>query len=251
VVGVLIIWRQYTALTTATWYAVPIGEGLKLSLSGVWYGYVSLPLFQFLMMRWYFRIFIWTRFLWQVSRLELSLVPTHPDRAGGLGFLTNTVYAFAPLSLAHGGLLAAFIANRIFYLGAALPQFKIEIAVLVVFLLCMVLGPLLLFAPQLAETKRRGNREYGTLAEHYVREFDAKWLRGGAPADEPLVGSGDIQSLADLSNSFEVIRTMKIAPITREAIVQLVAATLVPIVPLMLTMMPLEELLKRLIAIVF
>ena len=250
VVGVLIIWRQYTALATATWYAVPAAGGLKLSLSGMWYVYVSVPILQFLLMRWYFRIFIWMRFLWQVSRIELSLVPTHPDRVGGLGFLSNTVYAFTLLAVAHGGLLAGNIANRVFYLGAALPQFKIEIAIVVVFLLFMVLGPLLVFAPQLAEAKRKGNREYGTLAERYVREFDAKWLRGGAPADEPLVGSGDIQSLADLSNSFEVVRTMRIAPITKEAILRLVAATLVPVVPLALTMMPLEELLKKLIGIV-
>jgi hypothetical protein len=251
VVGVLIIWRQYTALATATWYAVPTGEGLKLSLSGMWYVYVSVPILQFLLMRWYFRIFIWARFLWQVSRLGLSLVPTHPDHVGGLGFLSGTAYAFTPLAVAHGGLVAGVIANRIFYLGASLPQFKIEIAVLVVFLLCIVFGPFLVFTPQLAEAKRKGNREYGTLAERYVREFDAKWLRGGAPAGEPLVGSGDIQSLADLSNSFEVVRTMGIAPITKQAIVQLVAATLVPIVPLALTMMPLEELLKKLIGIVF
>jgi hypothetical protein len=209
------------------------------------------PLFQFLMMRWYFRIFIWTRFLWQVSRLDLSLVPTHPDRVGGLGFLSNTVYAFTPLAVAHGGLTAGFIANRIFFLGASLPQFKIEIAVLVVFLLGLVLGPLLLFTSQLAEAKRTGNREYGTLAERYVREFDVKWLRGGAPAGEPLVGSGDIQSLADLNNSFEVVRTMGIAPITKEAVVRLVAATLVPVAPLALTMMPLEELLKKLFGILF
>jgi hypothetical protein len=251
VVGVLIIWRQYTALATATWYAVPTGEGLKLSLSGMWYVYVSVPILQFLLMRWYFRIFIWARFLWQVSRLDLSLVPTHPDRVGGLGFLSNTAYAFTPLAVAHGGLLAGVIANRIFYLGASLPQFKIEIAVLVVFVLCIVFGPFLVFTPGLAEAKRTGNREYGTLAERYVREFDAKWLRGGAPADEPLVGSGDIQSLADLSNSFEVVRTMRIAPVTKDAILRLVVAALAPVAPLALTMMPLEELLKKLIGIVF
>jgi hypothetical protein len=250
-VGILIVWRHYTALTAATWYAAPTVEGLKLSLSGVWYGYVSLPIYQFLLMRWYFRMFIWMRFLWQVSRIDLSLVPTHPDRVGGLGFLPNTVYGFTPLAVAHGALVAGLIANRIFYLGAALPDFKIEIAVLVVFLLCVVLGPLLVFAPQLAQAKRTGIREYGTLAERYVREFDAKWLRGGAPADEPLVGSGDIQSLADLGNSFEVVRTMQIAPITRDAIIRLAAATLVPIAPLLLTMMPLEELLKKLFGILF
>jgi hypothetical protein len=250
-VGILIIWRQYLALDTATWYAAPTVAGLQLSLTGVWYGYVSLPLFQFLLMRWYFRLFIWARFLWQVSRLDLSLVPIHPDRVGGLGFLANTVYAFMPLAVAHGALLAGPLANRIFYLGAALPEFKAEIAALVVFLLGVVFGPLLVFAPQLAQAKRTGNREYGTLAERYVHEFDAKWLRGGAPADESLLGSGDIQSLADLGNSFEVVRTMRLAPVTNQAIFQLVVATLAPLVPLALTMMSLEELLKQLVGILF
>jgi hypothetical protein len=105
-VGTLIVWRQYVALDTATWYATPSAEGSKLSLAGIWYGYVSVPIFQFLLCRWYFRLFIWTRFLWQVSRIGLSLVPTHPDRVGGLSFLSNTVYAFAVLAVAHGALLA-------------------------------------------------------------------------------------------------------------------------------------------------
>ena len=251
IVGVLVIWRHYMALATATWYATPTVEGSKLSFAGIWYVYLSLPLFQFLLLRWYFRLAIWTRFLWQVSRIKLSLIPTHPDRVGGLGFLTRTVYAFTPLAVAHGVLLAGLISNRIFYVGATLLQFKVQIAVLVVFLLCVVLGPLLVFAPQLAQTKRAGDREYGTLAERYARDFDAKWVHGGAPADEPLMGSADIQSLADMANSFDVVRTMRIAPITKEAILQLVAATLAPIVPLVLTMMSFEELLKTLFGILF
>ena len=249
--GILIVWRQYIALDTATWYATPSSEGSKLSLAGMWYGYISLPIFQFLLCRWYFRFFIWTRFLWQVSRIELSLVPTHPDRVGGLGFLSKTVYAFALLAVAHGALLAGTLANRIFYVGAGLLEYKVEIAVIVILMLVVILGPLLLFTPQLAQAKRTGLREYGTLAERYVREFDAKWLRGGAPADEAFVGSGDIQSLADLGNSFEVVRTMHLAPVTKEMIVQLAVATLAPIVPLALTMMPLEELLKSLLGILF
>jgi hypothetical protein len=251
VVGILLFWRHYVALSTATWYAVPTADGLKLSVTGAWYSYVSLPIYQFLLVRWYYRIFIWSRFLWQVSRIELSVVPTHPDRVGGLGFLANTVYAFMPLAVAHGAMLAGPIANRIFYLGAALPEWKVEIAVVVVFLLCLVLGPLLVFAPQLAQARRTGNRKYGALAARYVREFEAKWLPGGACAGEPLVGSADIQSLADLTNSFEVVRTMQIAPITRDALLRLLAATLVPIAPLALTMMPLEELLRKLLGILF
>ena len=250
-VGVLIVWRQYVALDTATWYAASSAGRVKLSLAGTWYGYVSLPLFQFLLCRWYFRLFVWTRFLWQVSRINLRLVPTHPDRVGGLGFLAQTAHTLTLLAVAHGALLAGPLAGRIFFLGAALPQFKAEMAVLVILLLCLILGPLLVFAPQLAAAKRTGLREYGTLAGRYVREFDAKWLRRAAPADEPFVGSADIQSLADLANSYDVVRTMRLAPITRQAIVELVVATLLPIAPLLLTVMPLEELLQKLGSMLF
>jgi hypothetical protein len=248
-VGILVIWRHYMSLGAHTWYAAPSAHGSTLSFAGMWYAYLSVPIFQFLLLRWYFRLFIWTRFLWQVSRIELNLVPTHPDRTGGLGFLAATSFAFIPLLMAHGVMLAGNLANQIFYLGSTLPEFKGEIALMVFFLLCVVFGPLLVFAPQLAAAKRTGLREYGALAQRYVREFDAKWLRGGAPADEPLVGSGDIQSLADLGNSLEVVRTMHVAPVSKDAILRIAAAVLVPVVPLALTMMPLEELLKKLLGI--
>jgi hypothetical protein len=251
IVGIQFFWRHYGAFQTATWYGVPTTGGLKLSFTGMWYIYMSLPIFQFLLLRWYFRLFIWMLFLWQVSRINLSLIPTHPDRVGGLGFLANSAYALMPLAVVHGALLSGWIASRIFHLGAALSDFKVEIAIFVIVMQVVVLGPLLVFAPQLAEAKRTGLREYGTLAERYVREFDTKWLRGAASADEPLVGSGDIQSLADLSNSFEVVRTMRVAPVTRDAVVQLAVLTLAPVAPLALTMMPLEELVKKLVGVLF
>jgi hypothetical protein len=247
--GILVVWRHYGALNASSWYATPTADGSTLSLAGFWYGYFSLPLFQFVLVRWYFRLLVWARFLWQVSRIELSLIPTHADGLGGMGFLSKTVYAFGMLAAAHGTLLASLIANRIFYTGARLLDFKVEIAVVLVFMLTLALGPLLVFSPQLAQAKRTGLREYGNLVERYVREFDVKWLRGGAPAGEALVGSADIQSLADLGNSFEVVQSMRFIPVTKEMILQLAVATLAPIVPLALTMMPLEELLKRLLGI--
>jgi hypothetical protein len=247
IVGVTVVWRHYVAISSATWYGRPSPDGLRLSLTGMWYAYVSLPLYQFLLVRWYYRLFIWARFLYQVSRIKLSLIPTHPDRVGGLAFVSNVAFAFTPIAAAHGVMLAGLIGNRIFYAGAALPNFKVEIVVLVLFLTCIVLGPFFVFAPQLAAAKRTGLHEYGTLAERYVREFDAKWLRGGAPPDEPFVGSGDVQSLADLANSFDVVKTMHVAPVTRDALLRLVGATIAPIVPLALTMMSLEDLLRKLL----
>jgi hypothetical protein len=249
-IGISVLWRNYVAVAMPTWYAVPAGGELSFSLAGKWYVGLSVPIFQFLLVRWYFRIFVWARFLWQVARIDLSLIPTHPDRVGGLGFLSGIVYAFTPLAVAHGVMLAGPIANHIFYLGQKLTDFRIEIAGLVLFLMCLVFIPFVVFAPQLALAKRTGLREYGRLAERYVREFDTKWLRAGAPDGEPLLGSADIQSLADLANSFEVVKSMQLAPITRDGLIRLFGATIAPLLPLVLTMMSLQDLLKRLFGMI-
>ena len=255
VYGFGVIWRDYIAADASTWMAAPsAGTGsasAKLSLAGWWHAVVSLPVFQFLLVRWYFRVIIWARFLWHVSRLNLALVPTHPDRVGGLGFLANTVFAFAPVLVAHGVLLAGMIAGRIFFVGAKLTQFTVEIIGGVGALVFLVLCPLMVFAGQLARAQRAGLREYGVLAQRYVREFDAKWIRGERDPNEPLVGSADIQSLADLGNSFEIIKTMRFAPFSKETVFQLGVITLIPVAPLLLTMISLEELLKRLLSAVF
>jgi hypothetical protein len=48
-----------------------------------------------------------------------------------------------------------------------------------------------------------------------------------------------------------VVQTMRLVPVTNQAILQLVVAILAPIAPLALTMMSLEDLLKRLIGVLF
>jgi hypothetical protein len=245
------IWPQFRLVSenVSSWYGDTSGGDWHVNAAGRWRLYASLPLFQFILLRWYYRIFIWIRLLWQVSRCELSLVPTHPDRVGGLGFLAVTPMAFAPLLAAHGVVLAGLIANRIFFHGAKLTDYKDEIGVMAVFALLLVLGPLLFFMAKLAAAKRMGLREYGNLAQRYVREFDAKWLRGGAGGGEALVGSADIQSLADLGNSFELVRSMRFAPITRSAVLQLLVITLLPVAPLVLTMLPLREIVHTLVKV--
>jgi hypothetical protein len=114
-----------------------------------------------------------------------------------------------------------------------------------------VLGPLLVFSLQLASAKRAGLREHGILAQRYAQAYDRKWLRGEAPPDEPFIGSADIQSLADLGNSFEAVKEMRWAPFTLATVLQLGVTTLVPVLPLMLTMISLEELLEKLLQIIF
>jgi hypothetical protein len=250
-VGVGLVWRTQGALDVTSWYGGTVDGRWRPSMAGWWLGFVSLPVFQFLLVRWYFRMVLWARFLWKVSRIDLRLIPTHPDRAGGLGFLGAVAYAFSPVLLAQGVMMAGTIASRIFYAGATLPEFKVELIGLAAVMVFAILGPMLVFGPKLEAAKRAGLREYGTLAHRYVREFDGKWLRGGAPADEPLIGSADIQSLADLGNSYEVVKGMRFVPFTGQTVLQLAITTLVPVVPLMLTMISLEELLERLLKVVF
>ena len=241
--------REYLAVDAGTWSTVP--GSAALSAAGWWQALVSVPLFQFLLLRWYFRVFIWARFLWQVSRIKLALNPAHPDGVGGLGFLSTVVYAFTPVLAAHGVLLAGMIADRIFFDDAKLTQFTVEIIGSVGVLVLLVLGPLVVFAKQLADTRRAGVAAYGGLAQHYVSAFDAKWLRGERDPNEPMLGNGDFQSLADLSQSFERIRGMRLVPFTKETVLQLAVITAAPMSPLLLTMISFEDLLKRLLTAVF
>ena len=232
-----------------TWFVRPTGSGPGLSRAGLWYAWISMPVFQFILLRWWYRLVLWCRFLFLVSRLDLDLSPSNPDRAGGLGFLGTSTAAFAPFLVAQSALVSAMVASRILQQGAQLQDFKLELGGSLAFALLQALGPLMVFAPNLLAAKRRGLREYGLLADRYVKEFDRKWIHGGAAQDEPLVGSADIQSLADLDGSFDVVRGMRPFPFGKETVLQLIVTVVLPGLPLVLTVIPLEELVKRLLGI--
>jgi hypothetical protein len=250
-VGVPYFWLNFVALDLVSWHGEMVAGRLHPSLAGWWLGCVSLPVLQILLLRWYFRLFIWTRFLWQVSKIELGLLPTHADRCGGLGFLIFVRRAFAPLLLAQGVLLAGLIADRIFFAKSRLPDFLPGIVGLVALAIFVILAPLLVFTRRLEDVARTGVREYGFLAQKYARDFDQKWLRGAAPADEPLLGSADIQSLADIASSFEIVYQMRSVPFTIRDVLLLAAIFLIPILPLTLTMFSLQGLLEHLLKLIF
>ena len=245
-------WRSQAALlSTATWYAIPQDGHLHLTAAGYWYVFVSVPIFQFILLRWYLRFFIWFRFLWQVSRLDLHLIPTHPDRAGGLAFLGKSSYAFSPILFAQGTLLAGLIASRVLYGGEKLLSFKMEAIGSIAFFLVFVLGPLTMFTPQLASAKRKGLGDYGLFASSYVEAFEKKWVVRDPSADDELLGTGDIQSLADLGNSYAMVRDMRAVPFDMQDILRLAAVTAVPLLPLGLTIFSLEEMVMQILKTLF
>ena len=244
------VWNDRIAMEVATWYAAPGGRW-HLTPAGYWYVFVSIPFVQFILLRWYLRLFIWYRFLWQVSRLNLRLIPTHPDRRGGLGFLGNGAYAFGPILFAQGAMLAGIVADRVLYNGESLPSFKVQIAACVCFLVGAILGPLVMFTPRMSRAKRKGLAEYGLVAQDYVEGFEQKWVRRNPAPEENLLGTGDIQSLADLGNSYAMVNDMVAIPFKPADITRLAAATAAPFLPLLLTMFSPEELVMRIIKILF
>ena len=245
----LLVWNSRTELGLVTWYTLP-GSRWNLTPAGYWYVFVSLPVFQFILLRWYVRLLIWFRFLWQVNRIELNLIPTHPDRCGGLSFLGKSSYAFAPVLFAQGAILAGLVAARVLYRGETLQSFRFQIAGFIVFFVVVVVAPLLMFSLRMAQARRKGLADYGLLAQRYVESFDQKWVRESLPSAE-LLGTGDIQSLADLGNSYQVIREMRIVPFGLQDISRLAIATAAPLSPLLLTIFSFEELMIRILKILF
>src|SRR5262249_21323208 len=110
------LWHNRPWMDTPQWYVMP-GSPWQLTPAGFWYVLVSIPLLRFIVLRWYLRLFIWFRFLWQISRIKLHLVPAHPDRAAGLAFLGKSAYAFGPILFAQGVMLAGVVAERVLYRG--------------------------------------------------------------------------------------------------------------------------------------
>jgi len=244
------LWQSRIGLDAATWYAVPGGRW-QLTAAGYWYVFVSIPIVQFILLRWYLRFVVWYRFLWQVSRINLNLVPTHPDRAAGLAFLGKSAYAFGPILFAQGAMLAGLVASRVLYRGESLMSFRLEAGGFVAFFVFAILGPLLMFTPAMARAKRTGVADYGLLAQRYVESFAQKWVvRDPAPSEE-LLGAADIQSLADLGNSYALVRDMRSIPFGLDDIARLAAATAAPLLPLALTVLSPEELIMRVIKVVF
>lgn len=249
-VGLWIWWRE-VALGDPTWYAIPDGKHLHLTLAGYWYALVSIPIFQFILLRWYMRLVIWFRLLWQISRLNLRLSAAHPDRSGGIGFLGRSSYAFGPVLFAQGALMSGLIASRVLYEGRPLLSFKAEAAGFVGFFVLIILGPLLMFTPLLERTRTHGFAEYGLLANRYAFGFEDKWLPGRGGETTALPGTADIGPMSAMENIYSNVDKMRLVPFGSLDITRLVATTAAPLLPLMLTVFSVPQLARFLIKMLF
>ncbi|HEY3352182.1 MAG TPA: hypothetical protein VGQ83_02965 [Polyangia bacterium] len=237
--GQLNLWRGGAGLFT-------MHETLHRPISAVtlWYAVIALPAANFLFLRCVWRWLVWSQLLWRFSRLEMRLVATHPDLCGGLATLAIPCHGLAPVLVAFGASLAGSWGSQIVYLGAKLASFQRPIVVLAVLAVVIGLGPLAFFSGALYRVKLSGRIQYGALARAYTAQFHERWIVQGDRAE--LLGTPDLQSLADLANSFSVVRQMRLVPLERREALALVAAILLPMFPLLLTEIPLRQLVTKL-----
>jgi hypothetical protein len=234
---------QWYAGDASSWKSFELSNGTT-SLAGVWYQFFAIPFVQFLILRWLWRLIIWTLFLYRMSRLDLNLAATHPDGAGGLGFLGTAQSFLGIISFGIGMIVSGDAAFRIFFEGATIKTFQWVFISYVAINEVLLLSPLLLFIPLLFRTRLDWLRTYDSLALRYDRAFHEKWVNNAPPPDEPLLGSADIQSLADLGNSIDRVRAMNAIPFDKRLVFHIAVMSALPGLPLLFMLMPVMEILQ-------
>jgi hypothetical protein len=238
---------RYLSATASTWRSSVSESGHRFSLAGYWYALVALPIFQFLVYRWLWRTFIWYKFLRRVSKLDLQLVPTHPDQAAGLGFLGETHRLYAIFIFAYAATASAVAAREVLFDKVSIQTYKIPVAAFVILMLLLFLGPLFMFAPTLLRTRRTAVHQYGTLACEIGRLYQQKWVKRTSPSHESLLSTGDNISLANYSHDYELVDRTRVFPFEPRTILVLALAGLLPMVPLLATVIPMAEIFKLLL----
>lgn len=234
------------SVATAGHHASWIHIGPQLSWAGFWYAYVSLPLLQFMIFRWLYRLSIWWRVMWGLSRLHLTIQPAHPDLRGGLAFLGDSVQAFAILAFAFSAAAAGSVADFVVNEGASVTELKGFIAGAVLFILILFLAPLALFVIPAYRAKEAALLRYEGLSQRFLQGFDRKWMHGRTKVPD-RIAEPDFSAMADLGTVVGNVREMKPFPLTREGLLPLVIAVLLPFLPVMAMAFPMQELLSGVI----
>jgi len=234
-----------TGSTLQTYGVSAAGDPSRTTLAALVYFHVGLTVFRFLLFRWGWKLALWCWFLWRVSRLDLQLIPGHSDRAGGLGPLEGVHERFTPLVAAFSVLECASLAESISVGALSATAVYPTIALLLLTDGVLFLAPLLVFTDKLWASRTQGVGAYMTLSARYAKEFETKWTAGTIPEGERLLGSGDIQSLADLNNAIAVVKSMRWVTVGPRLLTMMALAAVVPLTPLILFQYPLAELAQK------
>ena len=210
-----------------------------------WLLLFSLPLFNFLLIRWVWRFFVWIGFLWRFAKLKLHLISTHPDGAGGLGVLAESTHAFAPVFFAISAVISSVWAKRVLAGESQVADFHMPFVALIIGAVIIAAFPLLLFARRLLKLKLVGLHDYGVMSNLHSLYFDNKWIKGAEENMPDVLGAPDISSLADLAAGYQGVQGMWFVPFRLQNIIVVAVSVAVPMIPLLLIEIPLKDLLVK------
>jgi hypothetical protein len=226
----------------ATWGTTADG---RLLWAGWWRLLVSQPLFIGLWLIWLWRLLLWVRFLGTVARLDLRLVASHPDRLGGLRFVLIPLRGFSILAFALGAVAAGTVGEAVIVDGQELTQYSLFVGLQTLTVIVAFAGPLLLLSRPLQRLKDQGIVEYGRLASRLGRRFEARWIRSGDPHVPPEVLSApDFSATVDSYGIVAGARDINLMVLDVRHVVMMAAATLLPYAPVVLAVMPLDQVLE-------
>jgi hypothetical protein len=195
--------------------------------------------------------FLYVLFFWRISRLQLQLMPLDPDQCGGLGFLGYSVSAFTPVVVAASSAMGSVLRYQALHSLFSRASVTTVLALWVIVVLLIFVGPLAIFAPKLALLRRVGYLQYGSLAHLHAEQFHRKWVQDRQAHMGELLAAQEMAALNNLASSLDRLRRIHPIPVDRTTLLGLTAAAAVPMLPVIQTQIPLTEFLKMIFRAVF
>lgn len=218
---------------------------VRLTLAGWWAALVALPLYWFLGGRWLWRFWTWGLMLYGFAKCELRLVATHPDRCGGLAFMGQYPKTYVLFVFAQSTVVSSTVLKHIVEGGLGLASFKLALIGLIAFFALAFVVPLLVFTPVLLKLKHVGLSHYGTLASQHNLAFESKWVDASpTPSGADLLGAPDPSSMADFAASYDLVKRMLPIPVTKESVLPILAAAVLPLACVAATRVPIAKVLE-------
>jgi len=217
-----------------------------LGFGALWFLYVARPIHLALLFGWLWRVVLLMSLFRRVAKLDLALVPTHPDRAGGLGFLEEAPRIFAPVVLALGAVLAARWGHDILYHDVHVRELRLQMGAYVAVAVMLFSVPLLAFLPLMVKTKRRALLDYAALVGRHGRLVRDRWIAGKEPADDAMLSAPELGPVADTAPIYDAVEAMRVVPIGKASVVPLLAAAVLPLIPVLAIEIPIANILRAL-----
>lgn len=242
--GAVLVWGSDDSDIFASSWKYVSADGSERTIAGFWSIWVSIPIFQYLLFRMLWVYILWIIYIWKISRMNLNLLPTLPDNAGGLTFLNFPQLAFGMLGMIQAITNAARMANQILYLGVPIEDFKTTVLIAVPVAVIFYSLPMIFFMKKLIKLKVDGLYEYNILGVKYSSLFYNKWIKNINRGSDELLGTSDIQSLADFAGSYEIIEKMRFLPFRLNFFVILFLMISLPFALLYTIQFPINEIVK-------